>query len=259
MKNKNYTVNEIKLMLEDIYKNDFDKLPNIIKSYEYDERISIKKILISYESKIKKYEQLKLKLEKMKIFENDAYNTGYSLIAGLDEVGRGPLAGPLVTAGVILPKDFNILGIDDSKKLSESKRNELYEEIKKNAIDITVNRINHDIIDEINILQATKKSMLKNISDFKVAPDYLIIDAVNLNISIPNRAVPKADENSVSVASASIIAKVVRDRIMKDYAEKYPQYGFDKNKGYGVEMHIEALKKYGPCPIHRRSFISNII
>lgn len=252
----NYTNTNNNINAKDIY---LENLVKAIDFYKQDTRKGVTSLLITYQNKIKKQKALQEKFKKMTIFEQNAYSRGFSFIAGLDEVGRGPLAGPVVTASVILPKDFYILGIDDSKKLSEEKRNYFYDIIVNNCIEYTINRIEPKIIDEINILKATKKSMLKNIDDFKNKPDCLIIDAVNLKTNLPNFCMPKADENSISVACASIIAKVTRDKIMLDYSEKYPEYGFEKNKGYGVEEHIKALKKYGACSIHRRSFIKNFL
>lgn len=271
------TTSNIKLNLEELYQeyvnysnitkpdksndnnNYLNELINTINLYQEDSRNSVIKLVKSYENKISKQQKLQDKFEYMKLFEESAYSKGFSLVAGLDEVGRGPFAGPVVSASVILPRDFYILGIDDSKKLSEDKRNYFFEYIIKNCIEYTINRVEPAIIDEVNILEATKSSMLKNIKDFKNAPECLIVDDVKLNTNLPNFTMPKADERSISVACASIIAKVTRDKIMTDYSKQYPEYGFEKNKGYGTESHREALKKYGACPIHRKSFIKNTI
>ena len=250
------SINEIKTEflntpIIDIYK--------VINIYNNDQRIGVQNLIKSYKNKLKKYEEELIRIENMKKYEKEAYSQGKNLIAGIDEVGRGPFAGPVVTASVILPKDCNILGINDSKKLSEEKRNELFKLIKEQAIEITINMEDNNVIDEINILQATIKSMTKNVHNFKNKPDYLIVDAVNLNLNIPCIAMPKADEKSISVAAASIIAKVTRDEYMSQMHLIYPQYKFNINKGYGTKEHIEAIKKYGPCPIHRKSFIKNYI
>lgn len=250
------SINEIKTEflntpIIDIYK--------VINIYNNDQRIGVQNLIKSYKNKLKKYEEELIRIENMKKYEKEAYSQGKTLIAGIDEVGRGPFAGPVVTASVILPKDCNILGINDSKKLSEEKRNELFKLIKEQAIEITINMEDNNVIDEINILQATIKSMTKNVHSFKNKPDYLIVDAVNLNLNIPCIAMPKADEKSISVAAASIIAKVTRDEYMSQMHLIYPQYKFNINKGYGTKEHIEAIKKYGPCPIHRKSFIKNYI
>ena len=250
------SINEIKTEflntpIIDIYK--------VINIYNNDQRIGVQNLIKSYKNKLKKYEEELIRIENMKKYEKEAYSQGKNLIAGIDEVGRGPFAGPVVTASVILPKDCNILGINDSKKLSEEKRNELFKLIKEQAIEITINMEDNNVIDEINILQATITSMTKNVHSFKNKPDYLIVDAVNLNLNIPCIAMPKADEKSISVAAASIIAKVTRDEYMSQMHLIYPQYKFNINKGYGTKEHIEAIKKYGPCPIHRKSFIKNYI
>ncbi len=250
------SINEIKTEflntpIIDIYK--------VINIYNNDQRIGVQNLIKSYKNKLKKYEEELIRIENMKKYEKEAYSQGKTLIAGIDEVGRGPFAGPVVTASVILPKDCNILGINDSKKLSEEKRNELFKLIKEQAIEITINMEDNNVIDEINILQATIKSMTKNVHSFKNKPDYLIVDAVNLDLNIPCIAMPKADEKSISVAAASIIAKVTRDEYMSQMHLIYPQYKFNINKGYGTKEHIEAIKKYGPCPIHRKSFIKNYI
>lgn len=250
------SINEIKTEflntpIIDIYK--------VINIYNNDQRIGVQNLIKSYKNKLKKYEEELIRIENMKKYEKEAYSQGKNLIAGIDEVGRGPFAGPVVTASVILPKDCNILGINDSKKLSEEKRNELFKLIKEQAIEITINMEDNNVIDEINILQATIKSMTKNVHSFKNKPDYLIVDAVNLDLNIPCIAMPKADEKSISVAAASIIAKVTRDEYMSQMHLIYPQYKFNINKGYGTKEHIEAIKKYGPCPIHRKSFIKNYI
>ena len=186
--------------------------------------------------------------ENMYDFEN---------IAGIDEVGRGPLAGPVVSAAVILPKDCN-LPVDDSKKLSEKKRNQLFVQIKEQAIAIGIGIIDHEIIDKINILQATKLSMLQAIEKLDIQPDFLLIDALTLDTKIPQLAIIGGDGKNASIAAASIIAKVTRDSIMVDYHQKYPEYFFHKNKGYGVPAHIAAIKEHGLCTIHRRSFTKKL-
>ena len=184
---------------------------------------------------------------------------GCKYIAGVDEVGRGPLCGPVVTAAVILPLDDLIEGIDDSKKLSKKKREKLYEEIISKAIAYSVSRIEPEEIDEINILNATKKCMEKSILSLSVKPDAVIIDAVKLDIPYKTLSVIKGDAKSYLVGASSILAKVTRDRIMEKYAEEYPNYGFERNSGYGTKEHISAIKEYGPCKIHRKTFIKNFL
>ena len=185
-------------------------------------------------------------------------NFNLSAIAGVDEAGRGPLAGPVVAACCILPLDCMIDGINDSKKLSEPKREKLYCEITASAV-FKVSVIPQEVIDEINILRATKRAMAECIENMPVKPELVLIDAVDVKVSVPIKSIIKGDAQSYNIAAASIIAKVTRDRLMRDYDNLYPQYGFAKNKGYGTKEHIEALKKYGPCPLHRKSFIKNFI
>lgn len=190
----------------------------------------------------------------MKEFENELYNNGINFIAGIDEVGRGPLVGPVVTAAVILPKDFYDERINDSKKLTEKKRELLYDVIMENALSVGVGMSSPEVIDEINILNATKKAMVEAINNLSIKPEHLLIDAVKLDIDIPQTSIIKGDAKSQSIASASIIAKVTRDRMMLELDKKYPMYDFKHNKGYGTKKHIEALYKYGPLKEHRKSF-----
>lgn len=190
----------------------------------------------------------------MKEFENELYNNGINFIAGIDEVGRGPLIGPVVTAAVILPKDFYDERINDSKKLTEKKRELLYDVIMENALSVGVGMSSPEVIDEINILNATKKAMIEAINNLSIKPEHLLIDAVKLDIDIPQTSIIKGDAKSQSIASASIIAKVTRDRMMVELDKKYPMYDFKHNKGYGTKKHIEALYKYGPLKEHRKSF-----
>lgn len=183
------------------------------------------------------------------------------IVAGIDEAGRGPLAGPVVCACVIMPleKDKIIEGINDSKKLSPSKREKLYDQILKTALDYSIVEIDEKIIDEINILNATKLGMKKALENLKIKPDIVLIDAVKIESDIKQENIIKGDALSYNIASASILAKVYRDRLMIELSKKYPQYNFAKHKGYGTKEHIEALKLYGKCPIHRNSFIKNFI
>ncbi len=190
----------------------------------------------------------------MKEFENELYNNGINFIAGIDEVGRGPLVGPVVTAAVILPKDFYDERINDSKKLTEKKRELLYDVIMENALSVGVGMSSPEVIDEINILNATKKAMVEAVNNLSIKPEHLLIDAVKLDIDIPQTSIIKGDAKSQSIASASIIAKVTRDRMMLELDKKYPMYDFKHNKGYGTKKHIEALYKYGPLKEHRKSF-----
>ena len=181
------------------------------------------------------------------------------LIAGIDEAGRGPLAGPVVCACVIMPLDNMLEGVNDSKKLTEKKREALYEQIKERAISYAIVEIDEKTIDEINILNATKLGMKKALEGLKVVPDIVLVDAVKIDTTIMQEGIIKGDALSYNIAAASILAKVYRDRLMKQLDEKYPEYQFAKHKGYGTKVHIEALKKYGKCEIHRESFIKNFI
>lgn len=191
------------------------------------------------------------------LFEYDkSFNLG--LLAGVDEAGRGPLAGPVVTACCMLPTDTMIDGINDSKKLSESARERLYELIINKAV-FRVSVVSHLVVDEINILEATKKGMKECVKSMPVAPQLVLVDAVKLNFDVPSRSIVKGDAISYNIAAASVIAKVTRDRLMRELDVLYPQYGFARNKGYGTREHIEALKAYGPSPVHRRTFTGHFI
>ena len=190
----------------------------------------------------------------MKEFETELYNNGINFIAGIDEVGRGPLVGPVVTAAVILPKDFYDERINDSKKLTEKKRELLYDVIMENAISVGIGISNEDVIDEINILNATKRAMLEAVNNLNVKPEHLLIDAVKLNTDIPQTSIIKGDAKSESIAAASIIAKVTRDRMMVELDKIHPEYDFKHNKGYGTKKHIEAIRKYGIIKEHRKTF-----
>lgn len=195
-------------------------------------------------------------IEEKKRLENELYLAGYNFIGGADEVGRGPLAGPVVCAAVILPKNSNIIGIDDSKKLSAKKREELYDKIIADAISYSIEYVFEDEIDDINILNATKKCMSKAINNLSVKPDIMLIDALTgLDIKCESRAIVHGDAISYCIGAASILAKVSRDRFMNALDEKYPVYGFKQNKGYGTKQHIDALYKYGPSEVHRKTFL----
>lgn len=190
----------------------------------------------------------------MKEFETELYNNEINFIAGIDEVGRGPLVGPVVTAAVILPKDFYDERINDSKKLTEKKRELLYDVIMENAISVGIGISSENVIDEINILNATKRAMLEAVNNLSVKPEHLLIDAVKLNTDIPQTSIIKGDAKSESIAAASIIAKVTRDRMMIELDKIHPEYDFKHNKGYGTKKHIEAIRKYGIIKEHRKTF-----
>ena len=189
-------------------------------------------------------------------YENRLLASGYKLIAGVDEVGRGPLAGPVCCACAIMPLDDIIEGVDDSKKISEKKRELLFEKIKEKAICYCIEFVDEKTIDEINILEATKRCMAKAINNMKIMPDIVLVDAVKgLDTTVPTLPIIHGDALSYNIAAASILAKVTRDRLMVELSEKYPEYGFEKHKGYGTKVHIEALKQHGSTPIHRKSFL----
>ncbi|QVK18953.1 ribonuclease HII [Mycoplasmatota bacterium] len=190
----------------------------------------------------------------MSAFENDLINRKVKVIAGIDEAGRGPLAGPVVASSVVLPNGFYLPGLNDSKKLSAKKRDYYYDEIINNAISYGVGIVDVSDIDKFNIYNSTKIAMIKSILNLSVKPKHLLIDAMKLEIDIPQTSIIKGDQKSISIAAASVIAKVTRDRLMQDLDKEYPGYNFKKNKGYGTKEHLNALKKYGVTPIHRKSF-----
>lgn len=201
------------------------------------------------------------RINKLKEYENKLYTQGIKYIAGIDEAGRGPLAGPVVVGVVILKPDSFIEGINDSKKISENRREKIYNQIIEEAIAWEVGIVEQEEIDEINILNATKKALNTAITKIKTKPETILVDAlekIDTN-GIPYTSIIKGDAKIYSISAASIIAKVTRDRIMKKYDKEYPQYGFEQHKGYGTAKHIQAIKEYGPCPIHRKSFIKNFV
>lgn len=201
------------------------------------------------------------RLKNLKEFENNLHSTGLKYIAGIDEAGRGPLAGPVVVGIAIMKPDSFIEGVNDSKKLSEKKREQLYEQIISEAIDWTVGIVDQKEIDEINILNAIKKALHMAISNLKVKPDRILVDALEHidTYGIPYTSIIKGDAKIYSISVASIIAKVTRDRIMQKYDEIYPEYGFSRHKGYGTAKHIQAIKEYGPCSLHRKTFIKKFV
>lgn len=201
------------------------------------------------------------RLTQLKEIEQKLYQKGIQTICGIDEAGRGPLAGPVVIAGVIMSADSMIEGVNDSKKVSEKKRERLYDEIIQEAISYSVAIIGHDVIDEINILQATKKGLTQVVEGLAIKPDLILVDALqHINTKgIPYESIIKGDAKCYSIAAASILAKVTRDRIMREWDDVYPQYGFIAHKGYGTAKHIAAIREYGLCPIHRRSFTTHFV
>lgn len=235
------------------------ELPGFIEEYIRDGRPGVSKIIGQAQKRLERLYQERMRLESMRVYEHQ-YEEKYPLICGIDEVGRGPLAGPVCAGAVILPKDCEILYINDSKKLSAAKREALYEQIMEKALAVGIGFSSPEVIDQVNILQATYIAMRDAIGELKEAPDLLLNDAVTIpEVAIKQVPIIKGDAKSISIAAASIIAKVTRDRLMEEYDKVMPEYGFAQNKGYGTAEHIAALKKYGPSPIHRRSFIGHFI
>ena len=248
-------INEIKTIFQAA---GIEKLPEFISEYAQDNRNGVQMLVKSAEKKLEALEAEKARTEKMMRYEREY--AAFAYICGIDEVGRGPLAGPVVAGAVILPKDCDILYLNDSKQLSEKKREELYEVIMEKAVAAGLGYSSPERIDEINILRATYEAMRQAIDSLAVTPDLLLNDAVTIpQVTIRQVPIIKGDAKSISIAAASIIAKVTRDRLMVKYDEVFPEYGFASNKGYGAQAHIDALKKYGPTPIHRRSFIKNFV
>lgn len=235
-----------------------DRAEALFAQYADDKRAGVAKLIESEKRKLLKLEQERSRLETMRIYEHKYGDLG--LICGIDEAGRGPLAGPVVAGAVILPQDCEILYLNDSKKLSEKKREELFDEIKEKAISWGIGMASPARIDEINILQATYEAMREAVSKLSREPDLLLNDAVTIpEMTIMQVPIIKGDAKSVSIAAASILAKVTRDRLMIEYDKILPEYGFAGHKGYGSKEHIAAIQKYGPSPIHRRTFIKNFM
>ncbi len=234
------------------------QLPDFVKKYEEDSRAGVQSLVSQAKKRLAALEAEKQRIWELSRYEREYADMGY--VCGIDEVGRGPLAGPVVAGAVILPKNCDILYINDSKKLSEKKREELYEVIMEKAVAVGIGMVEPGRIDEINILQATYEAMREAIGKLSVKPDILLNDAVTIpGVAIRQVPIIKGDAKSISIGAASIVAKVTRDRMMVEYDKVMPEYGFAANKGYGAAAHIEALKKYGPSPIHRASFIKNFV
>lgn len=249
------SIAEIKKIFAGADVADYDRL---IEVYKTDEREGVHKIVESFTKKKKAYEDEKLRMYKMFDFERKYGDREY--ICGIDEVGRGPLAGPVVAAAVVLPKECDILYLNDSKQLSPKRREQLYDEIMDKAVAVGVGMADQDVIDDINILNADYEAMKQAISKLSVTPQLLLNDAVNIpGVDIQQVGIIKGDTLSASIAAASIIAKVTRDRLMVEYDSIYPGYGFAKNMGYGTAEHIKALETIGPCTIHRKTFITKFV
>lgn len=248
-------ISEIKTIMQAASINE---LPAFIDRYSADTRAGVQVLLDKARKRMQDYRKELDRTEKMQEFEKKYCS--FSYICGIDEVGRGPLAGPVVAGAVILPKDCDILYLNDSKQLTEKKREELYFQIMEKAVSTGLGSVSPERIDEINILNATYEAMREAVSKLHPEPDLLLNDAVTIpGISVKQVPIIKGDAKSISIAAASIIAKVTRDRLMAEYDSVFPEYGFAANKGYGAKAHIDALKRFGPTPIHRKSFIKNFL
>jgi len=232
-----------------------------VLSLQTDSRKGVQNLLQQLERRIAKKQKLVAQYQLMQHYERQCQTQGHTLIAGIDEVGRGPLAGPVVAAAVILAEDTVILGLNDSKQLNEKKRGLLAGKIQKQALAIGIAQVAPAEIDRLNIYQASRLAMKKAVEQLQLAPQHLLIDAMQIDLAIPQEKIIKGDAKSVSIAAASIIAKVYRDNLMKEYHKQYPYYAFDKNAGYGTKEHLEGIKKHGITPIHRKTFapIKNLI
>lgn len=248
-------ISEIKAYFADLSMKD---IPAAIERFSADDRKGVQNILLAQEKKLRAYEA---ECERtLKLWQYEREHSDCAHICGIDEVGRGPLAGPVVAAAVILPKNCDLLYINDSKQLSAAKREMLYDQIMEKAVSVGIGIVSHTDIDELNILQATYKAMRQAISNLSVEPDLLLNDAVTIpGVQIPQIPIIKGDAKSISIGAASIIAKVYRDRMMQELDSVYPGYDFASNKGYGSANHIAGLKEKGPCEIHRMTFIKNFI
>ena len=245
-----YTISQIKEILSSIHSIE----DPMFQQLSLDMRKGVQIALKSCQKRIEKEQKRAEHFIEMQYYERLAYQEGASFIAGVDEVGRGPLAGPVVAAAVILPKNIEDLGFDDSKKLSASKREEIYRLIQEKAIAIGIGIVDADIIDQVNIYQASRLAMQQAVSELKIQPDYLLIDATKIDVNTPQIGIIKGDAKSISIAAASIVAKQVRDQMMQEFDELYPGYDFSNNAGYGTPKHLEGLKSKGICPIHRKTF-----
>ncbi len=235
-----------------------EELPELIKRYREDGRSGVRQLLKSAGRKLEALEEERQRIEGLRVFE-ERYGE-YDFICGIDEAGRGPLAGPVVAGAVILPRGCRILYVNDSKQLTEKRREELYDVILEKAVAYGIGYASPERIDEINILQATYEAMREAVGKLVPQPGILLNDAVTIpGVEIRQVPIVKGDAKSITIGAASILAKVTRDRLMAEYDSVFPEYGFAANKGYGSAAHIEALKKYGPTPIHRRSFIKNFL
>jgi len=244
------TIKEVKERLAMIDELDHPLFEELI----LDGRAGVQAAISKRKRELQKQVDEDLRLEKMLAYEKELYAQGIDLIAGVDEVGRGPLAGPVVAAAVILPKACKIPGLNDSKKIPKSKHKEIYEAVLQNAIAIGIGVKDNQVIDQVNIYEATKLAMMEAIGQLDPQPQHLLIDAMKLDLPIPQTSIIKGDANSLSIAAASIVAKVTRDQMMEEFDREYPGYDFAQNAGYGTAKHLAGLDKLGVTPIHRRSF-----
>ena len=241
--------------IKDYLKQDLSAIDtDLVASWRLDQRQGVIKALSQYDRRLTKESERQEHIRYMNQIEADLHAKGFQYIAGVDEVGRGPLAGPVVTAAVILKPKRPLFDLRDSKQLSQVQRQNLIPLIKENSVAIAINVQDNEAIDRYNILNATKRSMMNSIRKLSPQAEYVLIDAVDLSLDIPHSSLIKGDDRVSAIAAASIIAKEYRDQIMRDYAKQYPAYGFDRNVGYGTKEHLKAIETYGPCPIHRRSF-----
>lgn len=252
---QNMTVTSIKDYIATL---DILLYPDLIPELKQDSRSAVQKMAESLEKKVCARNKEIVRIKQMKSIEEAYYNRGIQKIGGIDEVGRGPLAGPVVTCVIILKPDSSRLFVNDSKKVSKKNREVLCQQLLEDAMDYAIGQVDSDMIDDINILNATKKAMTNSLNTLSVKPELLLIDALHLNTAIPQKSIIHGDATSYAIAAASIVAKVYRDNLMQIYHEEYPEYGFDHNMGYGTSEHIDALRKFGPTPIHRKSFIQNL-
>jgi ribonuclease HII len=253
----NMTVGSIKELIKNANIEEYEKIKAVLLK---DKRSGVIKIAEDIDKKIQNHNKEIERLNNMMLYEEALYNEDYNYIAGVDEAGRGPLAGPVASAAVILPRGLYIEGLNDSKKVSVKRREELFDIIIDKAIAYNISLISNEVIDSINILNATKLSMKNSVEGLKIKPDFVLVDAVTIPaISQKQKGIIKGDAKSVSIAAASILAKVTRDRLMQEYHKKYPEYNFSAHKGYGTSEHVAAIKAHGICDIHRKSFLSGIL
>lgn len=247
---KQLTIKEIKEQLAQVSSLD----DPLIEQFSSDSRKGVQQALKQTRNRINKYVKVTREFHHRFLYEKALWKSGNRYVAGMDEVGRGPLAGPVVTCAVILNSDFDMVEVTDSKMLSRKEREKLYLHIVDEAVEVSIAVNPASVIDQMNIYAATQNAMIRSVKSLHHKPSHLIVDAVPLDINIPQTTLIKGDRKSISVAAASIVAKEYRDHLMADYAKLYPHYGFDENMGYGTKVHLAGLEKYGPCPIHRKTF-----